>query len=55
MSNTLLLNIFAWSILGGLLHACQIEIHADVLLFYRVVMYCFVTWVLWIYDECFGP
>ena len=41
MSNTLLINIFAWSILGGLLHACQIVIHLDVLLFYRIVMHCF--------------
>ncbi len=24
---------FTWSILGGLLHACQIVIHSDVLLF----------------------
>ena len=41
MSNILLINIFAWSNLGGLLHACQIVIHLDVLLFYRLVMYCF--------------
>ena len=33
MSNTLLINIFAWSILGGLLHACQIVIYLDLLLF----------------------
>ena len=30
-----------WSILGGLLHACQIVIHSDVLLFDRIVMHCF--------------
>ena len=41
MSNTLLINIFAWSIFGGLLDACQIEIHLDVLLFYKTVMHCF--------------
>ena len=41
MSNTLQINIFAWSILGGLLHACQIMIHLDVLLFYGIVMHCF--------------
>ena len=41
MSYTLLINIFAWSILGGLLHACQIVVHLDVLLFYRIVMHCF--------------
>ena len=40
MSNTLLINIFVWSILGGLLHTCQIVIHLDVL-FYRIVMHCF--------------
>ena len=54
MSNTLLINIFAWSVLGGLLHACQIVIHFDVL-FYGIVMHCFGPWFLWIYDECFGP
>ena len=32
---------FAWSILGGLLHASQIVIHFDVLLFYGIVMHCF--------------
>ena len=32
---------FAWSIVGGLLHACQIVIHSDVLLFYRIVMHRF--------------
>ena len=36
MSNTLLINI-----LGGLLPACQIVIHFDVLLFYGLVMHCF--------------
>ena len=41
MSYTLLINIFAWFILGGLLHACQIVIHLDVLLFFRIVMHCF--------------
>ena len=41
MSNTLLINIFAWSIFGGLLHACQIVIHFDVLLSYGIVMHCF--------------
>ena len=55
MSNTLLINIFAWSILGGLLHVCQIVIHLDVLLFYRIVILCFGPWFLWIYEECFGP
>ena len=30
---------FAWSILGGLLHACQIVIHSDVLLLDRIVMH----------------
>ena len=38
MGNTLLINIFAWSILGGLLHVCQIVIHFDVLLFYGIVI-----------------
>ena len=55
MSNTLLINIFAWSILGGLLHVCWIVIHFDVLLFYGIVMHCFGPWFLWIYEECFGP
>ena len=32
---------FAWSILGGLMHACQIVIHFDVMLFYGIVMHCF--------------
>ena len=51
MSNTLIINIFAWSILGGLLHACQIVIHFDVLLFFRIMMHCFGPWFLWIYEE----
>ena len=55
MSNTLLINIFSWFILGGLLYACQIVIHLDVLLFHGIVMLCFGTWFLWIYEECFGP
>ena len=55
MNNTLLMNIFAWSILGGLLHACHIVIHLDVSLFYRIVMHCFGPWYLRIYEECFGP
>ena len=41
ISNTLLIDIFAWSIFGGLLLACQIVIHLNVLLFYRIVMHCF--------------
>ena len=53
MSDTMLINIFAWSILGGLLHACQIVIHLDELLFHRIVMHCFWPWFLWIYEECF--
>ena len=55
MSNTLLINTFVWSILGGLLHACQTMIHLDVFLLYRIVMHCFGPWFLWIYEECFGP
>ena len=31
MSNTMLIKNFAWSILDGLQHACQIVIHSDVL------------------------
>ena len=41
MSNTLLIDIFAWSILCSLLHACQIVIYLDVVLFYRIEMHCF--------------
>ena len=55
MSNTLLINIFEWPILSGLLHVCQIVVHLDVLLFYRIVMHCFGQWFLWIYEEHFGP
>ena len=55
MSNTLLIYIFVWSILGGLLHACQIVVHLDVLLFYRIEMHFFGPWFLRIYEEHFGP
>ena len=44
MSYTLLINIFAWSILGCLLPSCQIVKHFDVLLFYGIVMNCFGQW-----------
>ena len=33
------MNMFAWSIFGGLLHACQIVIHFDALLFYGIMMH----------------
>ena len=44
MGNTLLNKNFVWSILGGLLHACQIVIHSDVL-WYFVLGHDFVEFM----------